>query len=307
MKMKQIGQFPEIIANKYDRCGESPLWDWRKPALFWNDINGRIVHQMDPHSGHIISLATISQPAGMALAVGGGLLVAGADGIYTINDGKTLPMMKGIDGRTTPFNDIVATPTGQIYAGTLFWGDVAMDRTGCLYLINVANKSAVVVDEGIELSNGIGLSPDGHTLYYSDSTARRIYAYDINPDQTLSRKRVFAAVPDSEGIPDGLTIDAEGFVWSAQWYGGQVVRYDPDGKIERRIALPVKQVSSLAFGGDEMDCLFITTAGEHWDSAFVPRGYSPTTGMIGGALFAIRPGVQGRREHEVKIKITNES
>ncbi len=231
----------------------------------------------------------------MALAEGGGLVIAGADGIYTFRDGKISLVMKEIDGQASPFNDILATPGGRIYAGTYYWSDVAMERTGALYLIDAAKKSATLLDERIELSNGIGLSPDGKTLYYADSTVRRIYAYDVNRDETLSRKRVFVAVGDDEGIPDGLTVDAEGFIWSAQWYGGQVVRYDPDGRVERRIALPVKQVSSVAFGGEDLDCLFITTAGEHWESAFVPRGYSPLAGTIGGALFAMRrrPRMQG--------------
>jgi sugar lactone lactonase YvrE len=300
--MRSPGRAPEIIADTNDRCGEGPLWDWREGRFYWNDIARRVIHQLDRRGAGVITEAIAAQPAGMALAEGGGLVIAGADGIFTYQEGTVSSIMGGIDGQATPFNDILATPGGRIYAGTYFWGDVAMEQTGGLYLIDAVKKSATLLDEGIELSNGIGLSPDGKRLYYSDSTARRIYAYDVNRDETLSRKRVFAAVGGDEGIPDGLTVDAEGFVWSAQWYGGQVVRYDPDGQVEWRIALPVKQVSSLAFGGEDLDCLYITTAGEHWPSAFLPRGYSAAAGTIGGALFAIHAGVRGCREYEVKLR-----
>src|SRR5207247_7061215 len=131
------------------------------------------------------------------------------------------------------------------------------------------------VEEGVELANGLGFSPDNRTLYFTDSAARKIYAYDVQPETgRLSNRRIFASVTADEGLPDGLTVDAEGFVWSAQWYGSQVVRYDPDGKVERRIAMPITQVSSVAFGGENLTDLYITSAGGSWASQLAPPGYN---------------------------------
>jgi D-xylonolactonase len=104
-------------------------------------------------------------------------------------------------------------------------------------------------------------------------------------------------VPPDEGLPDGLTVDAQGFVWCAQWYGAQVVRYDPEGKVERRIKMPVTQVSSVAFGGDDLTDLYITTAGENWPSAYAPPGYDVNTPDLGGSLYRLRIGIRGKPEH----------
>jgi D-xylonolactonase len=158
--------------------------------------------------------------------------------------------------------------------------------------------SLAIEDEGIDLANGLGLAPDDRTLYFTDSTARSIFAYDVDPATGgLSRKRLFVRVPAAEGVPDGLTVDREGHVWSAQWYGGCVVRYDPDGTVERRIALPVKQVSSLAFGGDDYADLYVTSAANAWTSPYAPPGYDFHAPNTGGALYRIRTDCRGRPEH----------
>ena len=110
--------------------------------------------------------------------------------------------------------------------------------------------SLAVLDEGIHLSNGLGFSPDLKTLYYTDTIPRVIYAYDYDVKKgAVSNRRVFVKVPDTEGIPDGMTVDSEGYIWSAQWYGSCIMRYDPDGKVERCIKTPAKQTTSLIFGG----------------------------------------------------------
>ncbi len=191
---------------------------------------------------------------------------------------------------------MIADARGRIYAGTIHWGPDGMQQTGRLYRIE-RDGSPHVVDEGIALSNGLGFSPDDRTLYYADSVARKIYAYDVDSESgDLSNRRTFVRVPDNEGIPDGLTVDAAGFVWSAQWYGGRVVRYDPDGAIERTLDLPVKQVSNVAFGGPELTDLYITTAGEYWPSPVEPAGFDRGTAM-GGALYRVRTDIQGKQEH----------
>jgi D-xylonolactonase len=175
-----------------------------------------------------------------------------------------------------------------------------MEKHGRLYLID--REGVRVVEEGIELANGLGFSPDSQTLYFTDSAARRIYAYDVEAETgALSNRRIFVQVPDEEGIPDGLTVDREGYVWSAQWYGSQVVRYDPEGTVERRIAMPVTQVSSVGFGGEDLKDLYITTAGEPWPSPLAPPGYDSNVPNTGGSLYRIRLEVQGKLEHQADL------
>jgi D-xylonolactonase len=159
-----------------------------------------------------------------------------------------------------------------------------------------------VVDEGIEIANGLGLSPDDRTLYFADSARRVIYAYDVAPSGSLSRRRIFVKIPSDEGLPDGLTVDREGFVWCAQWYGAQVVRYDPDGKVERRLPMPVLQVSSLIFGGPDLTDLYVTTAADPWPSSLAPPGYDPKAPNQGGSLYRFRLDVQGRLDHRAALK-----
>jgi D-xylonolactonase len=231
-----------------------------------------------------------------------GLVFAGATGIHVWNgqnDYRTLHTE--FEGDKLQFNDIIADAHGRVYAGTLYWGANGMEKYGHLYLFDL-NGTVQRVDEGIEVSNGLGFSPDDKTLYYSDSSARKIYAYDVDAKTgKLANKRVFVQVPKTEGIPDGLTVDAAGYVWSAQWYGSQIVRYDPQGKVERRIQMPVTQVSSLIFGGKDFNEIYITSASNSWPSDYGPPGYDFNAPNIGGPLYRIKQDIQGRSEHVANL------
>jgi sugar lactone lactonase YvrE len=242
--------------------------------------------------------------SGIALNRGGGFVFAGSEGMHIWqSQGQYQTILREHDGQSLSFNDIVADSKGRVYAGTLYWNAKRMVRHGKLYLVSPDGKVRVV-DEGFSIANGIGFSPDERTMYMSDSGARRIWAYDVNADHgTLHNKRVYVDVPHTEGIPDGLTVDSEGFVWSAQWYGGQVTRYDPDGHVARRIALPVLQVSSVAFGGLDLSELFITSAADAWFSDLMPAGYDPKSLNQGGGLYRVALEVPGRREHEANLRV----
>jgi sugar lactone lactonase YvrE len=190
------------------------------------------------------------------------------------------------------FNDLCADARGRIYTGSIYWAHDHIARPGDVYL--VGPDGASVVDDGISLSNGLGLSPDGRTLYLTDSFARTIFAYTVDPGSgALSGKRVFAAIPAGDGMPDGLAVDADGHVWSALWYAGQLLRLDPDGRPRQRLELPVRQVASLAFGGPDLDELYITTASNPFVSALSPPGYDYGAANQGGPLYRARPGVAG--------------
>ena len=295
----------ETIAQDNNLCGEGPIWEARQGRMIWDDIESSLVYQLDLASGEKTIISRGLAVAGIALNRDGRLVFAGATGLHlwrAQDDYQTL--LSTHQGETLFFNDILAGPEGRVYAGTLYWGPDGMEKPGKLYCLQ-PEASAQMVDEGIELANGLGLSPDNRTLYFADSAARRIYAYDVDPATGgLANKRIFAQVPGDEGIPDGLTVDAAGFVWSAQWYGGQVVRYDPEGKVERRIPMPVKQVSSVAFGGPDLTELYITTAGAPWPSPLTPAGYTVGETDIGGSFYRLRLDIQGKAEHLADLRAT---
>jgi len=288
----------ETVAQDNNRCGEAPLWDHQSERFLWADIENALVYQFTPASGEKIILSRSLPVAGIALNSGGGLVVAGATGLHVWRGQDNYRTIASeCQGTQLVFNDIIADCKGRVYAGTLYWGGSGMEKEGKLYLIE-NDGSVRVVDEGIQLSNGLGFSPDQKTLYYADSAARKIYAYDVEPRTgALQRKRVFVQVGSEEGIPDGLTVDAEGFVWCAKWYGAQIVRYDPAGKAERRIPMPVRQVSSMAFGGRDLTDLYVTSASDSWSSPLAPPGYDFNASNMGGSVYRIRLEIQGRAEH----------
>jgi D-xylonolactonase len=294
-----MSQQIEIVADEKNRCGEGPIWDFRHNETFiWNDLSSSLVFENDPATGLTSIISRGIMAAGITLNGEKDFVFAGANGIGVWKrDGSFHVLATEHEGEALAFNDIVAGPHGRVYAGTKYWGEGGMEKLGKLYRFD-RDGNITVVDEGIEMSNGLAFSPDARTLYYADTARRIIYAYDVDDGSgNLSNRRVFVTVPGDEGIPDGHTVDAEGYLWSAQWYGSQIVRYDPDGDVERRIEIPAKQVSSVAFGGPDLTELYVTTAGKSKVGPLTPPGYDDASGYIGGALYRLHPGVQGRREH----------
>lgn len=287
----------EIIADDNNVVGEGPIWDGERQRLVWTDIESGLVYQIDAKGNKsIINRDLIVGCIG--LNNDGRLILAGRTGVWLWKgQGDYTTLVTEFEGEALNFNDGIIGPNNRLYAGTVYWGENGMEKLGKLYLIEGDGSTRVVVDD-VELSNGLGFSPDNRTLYYTDTTARKIYAFDVAAGSgELSNKRVFVTVPGDEGIPDGMTVDAEGFVWSAQWYGSQVVRYDPDGAVERRIPMPVQQVSCVMFGGPDLTNLYITTAAYSWSSDVAPPGYNFDAPNIGGALYRLRTDVQGKPEH----------
>ncbi len=293
----------EVVAEDHNLCGEAPIWDGARQRLIWADISSSRVYQLFPASREKQIISRNLMVAGIALNRDGALIFAGSTGLHHWNaQDDHQVIVANHAGESLFFNDIIADSAGRLYAGTVYWGARGMEKTGKLYRID-PDGSVQIVADGIEMSNGLGFSPDNTTLYYADTSARRIFAYDVDlRTGALSRKRTLVQVPSDEGIPDGLTVDSQGFVWSAQWYGSQVVRYDPDGKVERRIAMPVKQVSSVAFGGKDFSDLYVTSAAESWPSPLAPPGYDFQAPNIGGSLYRVRLEIQGRPEHQANLR-----
>ena len=293
-----------VIADYGDLCGEGPIWDRRSLRLYWTDITGRKFYCYDWPSrkhwmvkdGWEISGAALNQPCGF--------VVTNSSGIW-LWDGAGEPKLvaEQADGCRCQMNDCISDPAGRLLAGSCFYDPSNEYVLGKLIRVDT-DGSAHVLDEGFHLANGLGFSPDERTLYFADSAARLIYAYDYDAASGTARnRRVFVKVPATSGLPDGLTVDAEGYVWSAEWYGSRVVRYDPDGKVEREIATPAKQTSSLAFGGPELTDIFITSAGKSEAMPTMPPGYDPNSGYFGGALYHLNLGIQGKPEFLARISL----
>ena len=289
---------PEVIVDDANQCGEGPLWDAARRRLLWDDLIAGLVFDYDPATGSRRILRRDLAVSAIALTSCGAILGAGVEGLYLFDEnGRSELVVSSFRNESLCFNDMLAVPGGGVLAGTCYWNDTQLERTGCLYLIS-ADRTVSVCAEGFEMSNGLGLSPDDRTLYFADSTTRTIWSFQFDPVHShLSDRRILIQLSQDDGMPDGLTVDGEGFIWCALWYGAQVVRIDPEGHIERRILLPAKQPSSVAFGGDQLGELFITTAADPWASPYAPATYDPQSDYMGGALYRVRTGIQGRKEH----------
>ncbi len=293
-----------VIADEGNLCGEGPIWDAEQQRLYWTDCIGLKFFQFDWRAKTHDLLKEGLEINGFARTQTGGFVVTNNSGIWLWDGSNNLQLIVDhVVGSKCQMNDCIADPQGRLLAGSWFYNPTREYPLG--KLISVWDDgSANILDEGFHLANGLGFSPDCRTLYFTDSAARTIFAYDYDADRGTARnRRVFVKVPSTSGLPDGLTVDAAGFVWSAEWYGSRVVRYDPDGKIERHIGTPAKQTSSLTFGGPELTDIFITSAGKSEPMPVMPPGYDPDHGYFGGALYHINPGIPGKAEFRASISV----
>ena len=200
-------------------------------------------------------------------------------------NGEFIVIKENIVSETGRFNDCIATPLGDVYAGTVDWEQ----RTrGALFRLDLQGN-ATSICSGTACSNGLGWTRDGGGLYWADSTAKTVYLFDYDRETgAISNRREWL---QTTGItPDGLTVDTDGGVWICFFDGGCVRHYDADAQLIRQIELPVTRVTSCIFGGADLDELFVTTAGGKAES-----------GTLDGALFRLKPGVQGLPEHRSKV------
>ena len=281
---------PELIADYQCVIGEGPLWHPGERRLYWVDIATGRMFRYEPATGRHELCYEGEVVGGFTIQADGALLLFMAKGAVKIwREGVLTPVVDEIpDERASRFNDVIADPAGRVFCGTIS----GPDHWGRLYRLDTdARLTAVVHDVGT--SNGLGFTPDRKQMYYTDSHAREIYLFDYDQATgAISRQRLFVKVPEGEGVPDGMTVDAEGYVWSARWDGWCLVRYAPDGHEVQRIRFPAKKVSSVVFGGDDYTDIYVTTAGgDHKD----------TEGPGAGALFRLRPGIRGVAEFPSRI------
>lgn len=292
----------EIIADYQDLCGECPVWDPHTATLYWVDISGRHFYRYRPSTGHHTILNQTLEICGFRVNQGGGFVVVNNGGIWTWDGvGELRPIATDAHGAKCQMNDCTADASGRLLSGSCFYNPAGHYELGRLIQVHTDGRISIL-DEGFHLLNGIALSLDSTILYAADSVARIIYAYDydLTTGSALNR-RVLVTVPNDEGLPDGLTVDADGYLWCAQWYGSCVVRYDLEGTVERRLPTPAKQTSSVVFGGADFGDLFITTASQSETMPVMPRGYDAKHGNFGGQLYRARTGVVGVPLCEAKI------
>lgn len=283
---------PELIADYECNTGENPLWHPGERRLYWLDIPTGRLFRYDPTTGKHEQFFQGEVTGGFTIQEDGALLLFMARGAISIlRNGELTGVVEEIeDERESRFNDVLADPEGRVFCGTM----PTSDRLGRLYRLDVDGRLTRLLD-GIGCSNGLGFTRDLRHLYYTDSPELVIYLFDY--DRTsgeISNRRIFVRTPEDEGVPDGLTVDAEGYVWSARWDGGCLVRYRPDGTEERRIEFPAKKVSSLTFGGADYKDIYVTTAG---------GDNKAEEGAGAGALFRLRLGIQGVPEFPSRIKL----
>lgn len=299
----------EIVSDDDSLCGEGPLWDERANVLYWTDINGRRFYRYIWSDRRREVVHEGFEVGGFCLQETGGFVVTNSRGIWQWTPGEEpLLLASEADGHECVMNDCVADPEGRVYSGSWHLDPNGGD-TPPSFLFRVDTDGSVhVVDEGIAFSNGLALSPDGGMLYFADTVARCLYCYDRRrEDGSLRNRRVFVRIDREEGLPDGLTVDAEGFVWCAHWFGGCVTRYDPDGKRERRVATPAAQTSSLTFGGPDLDEIYITSAALSNALLLAPRGYDPKHVFVGGPLYRFRAGIRGLAQSRARLRLSETS
>jgi L-arabinonolactonase len=254
----------KIRRTKAPKClvGEGPVWDVREQALYLVDIVGKVVHRYDPATETTRSWNVGAIIGSMALRERGGAVVALRDGIYSLDFDSGAVQPHALPQNLNPrvqFNDGKVDRRGRFIVGS---GDSQLRDTqsiGSLYRLD-ADASLTELDTKIAISNGPCWSPDNETLYFSDSLLYSIYAYDYDiATGTVANRRLFADTRELGGIPDGATVDRDGLMWMAICEGAKVVAFQPGGKIERVIDMPVKLTASVMFGGPDLDQLYVTT------------------------------------------------
>jgi sugar lactone lactonase YvrE len=283
----------ECVLKAHATIGEGPSWSIKEQRLYWVDIAEKTAHVFNPEDGSnqsfelpdLVTSATPRERGGLVLTLRKSVAFfeprTGA--LELLPDAE--PEKPG-----KRFNDAKCDRQGRLWAGTM--GDVEWDSpVGSLYRFDASRKLTRVAG-GQRCCNGLGWSPDSKTLYFAESFSYKIHAYDFDPASgNISRQRLFASLEGKSGaFPDGLTVDCEGFVWSAQPVFGRLVRYDPEGAIERIIELPVSRGTSCMFGGPELDILYVTTM----RGALSEEELSSEP--LAGSLLALQPGVRGIAE-----------
>ncbi|MDB5998491.1 MAG: SMP-30/gluconolactonase/LRE family protein [Rhizobacter sp.] len=285
----------DVLCNMPDQVGESPLWSVAEQALYWVDIEGRAVRRYDWHSDQIESWPTAERIGCIALHEQGGLVAGMESGLFHLRlfadsklDAQRLVAVSHPRAGMR-FNDGRCDRQGRFWAGTMVLDMSLGAADGALFRFDRRGLSKPLVD-GLITPNGLAFGADGRTMYLSDShpSRQQIWRFDLDADGTPTDRRLFVDMTSLPGRPDGAAMDSDGGYWVCGNDAGQVHRFTPDGRLDRSITVPVSKPAMCAFGGPQLDWLFITSI----------RPAQPPPGQqdLAGALFATRPGATGLAE-----------
>jgi sugar lactone lactonase YvrE len=276
----------ELVLDARAVIGECPLWDARLGVLWWVDIPAGLVHRFEADTGSDNAIEIGQDVGAVALRSNGGLVMALRSGFAFLNADGAVTYAASLDQADARMrlNDARCDPRGRLWAGTV--RDDFASGVAALYRLD-PDLTLHKMLEGVTISNGLDWSPDGALFYYADSATGAVDAFDFDLVQgSLGGRHRLLELPHELGMPDGLTVDAAGFLWIAVFGGGQVRRHAPDGRLDAVIKLPVRWVTSCGFGGPNLDRLYITSGRER----------DPDAALAGG-LFCVEPGVRGRPQN----------
>ncbi len=292
----------ELVVDARDGVGESPVWMAAESALYWVDIPGRAISRWSPDSGAVDSWQTPEMPGCIAPHAAGGWICALESGV------QHLVLLSGGACAATPlatvrharsgmrFNDGRCDRQGRLRAGTMLLDMAAGAPCGEVWALDPSGLHAL--QQGLIVPNGMAFSPDGRTMYLSDShpSVQQVWAFDYDIDAGRpGARRTFIDMREYPGRPDGAAVDADGCYWICGNDAGQVHRFTPDGRLDRSLAVPVKKPAMCAFGGSGLDTLFVTSIRPPGDCADQP---------LAGGVFALQPGVRGLAETPCQFPLT---
>ncbi len=250
----------EVLREDKDSLGEGPLWDVDEQRLYWIDSYGRKVHRCDAAGGEVSHWDVPEEIGSMALRRQGGAVVSLRSGFHFLDfdSGAVDRINETQPGELRPrLNDGKVDRQGRFVAGSMDFEE--KDGVGKLFRLD-PDLSLHVLDTDIVCSNGPCWSPDGGTFYFADTSRNVIYAYEYDTQTgDVRSRRIFTTFDGLRGYPDGATVDEEGYLWSVEVYSGRLIRFDPNGVVDRIVGLPVQSTTSLTFGGADLDIVYVTS------------------------------------------------
>ena len=276
----------ECVADVHALLGEGPVWVAREAALYWLDIKGRKIFRLGDN-GAFAEWPTPMRIGSIAPRKSGGFIAGTDDGIAVVDPAADRFEIVAKPEEALPgnrFNDGKVDRRGRFWAGTM--DDAEKADSGSLYCFG-AQFQSTIVDRHYKVTNGPAFSPDGTIMYHNDSARQVTYAFDLDAEGNASIRRTFLQFGPGDGYPDGMTVDSEGCLWIAFWDGWCIRRYSPQGAWIETVRMPVQRPTSCAFGGHDLDRLYITAASIDLDPEALKM--QPNA----GGLFMVTPGVRG--------------
>jgi len=288
----------ELVLDAKAFLGEGALWHPQEQRLYWVDIEEKKLHLYDPVTAKNSTLHVGERIGTVVPAAEGGALVALQNGIHHIDitSGKLTLLVNPLKQNDIRFNDGKCDPAGRFWVGTMALD--ARHGAAVLYRMETDGSITQVLDQ-LTISNGIDWSANGKKMYFTDTPSQQLQSFDYDKQTgQIKNEKTIVSIPVEEGSPDGFTLDAEGNIWVALHGGGSVVCYDPaTGKALQKIEVPCPKTTSCAFGGKELDILYITTARQGLDAEQLKKH------PLSGGVFAAKPGVKGIAANFYKGKV----